>query len=118
VWASVVPVLPFIVLSLWFDPPDTRWRWMQADAWSWAAVAYLGWIATIAAYGMWTALLKRHPANRVAPFSLGVPAVGIAAGIGLLGERSSAWQWAGTALVVAALACVMFWRPRPRAAAQ
>lgn len=112
VWASAVPVLPFIGLSLWFDAPEARWRWLQADAWSWAAVAYLGWVATVAAYGMWTALLKRHPANRVAPFSLGVPAVGIAAGMGLLGEGASAWQWAGIALVVAALACVMFWRRR------
>lgn len=110
VWASAVPVLPFIALSLLFDPPATRWTWLQADAWSWAAVAYLGWIATIAAYGMWTALLKRHPANRVAPFSLGVPAVGLAAGMGLLGEVASPSQWAGVALVVAALACVMFWR--------
>lgn len=110
VWASAVPVLPFIALSLLFDPPATRWAWLQADAWSWAAVAYLGWIATIAAYGMWTALLKRHPANRVAPFSLGVPAVGLAAGMGLLGEVASPSQWAGVALVVAALACVMFWR--------
>jgi O-acetylserine/cysteine efflux transporter len=75
-------------------------------------VAYLGWVATITAYGLWTALLKRHPANRVAPFSLGVPAVGIAAGMGLLGEAVSGWQWAGIALVVAALACVMFWQPR------
>lgn len=112
VWASVVPVLPFVALCAWTDAPAERWRWLQADAWSWAAVAYLGWIATIAAYGMWTALLKRHAANRVAPFSLGVPAVGIAAGMGLLGERASAWQWAGIALVVAALACVMFWRRR------
>ena len=110
VWASAVPLLPFIGLSLVLDEPEARWRWLQADAWSWAAVAYLGWVATIAAYGMWTALLKRHPANRVAPFSLGVPAVGIAAGMGLLGEGASAWQWAGIALVVAALACVMFWR--------
>jgi len=112
VWASLVPVLPFVALSLWFDAPEVRWRWLQADAWSWAAVAYLGWIATIAAYGMWTALLKRHPANRVAPFSLGVPVVGIAAGMGLLGEAVSAWQWAGILLVVAALACVMLWRRR------
>ena len=110
VWASAAPVLPFFALSLCFDAPEARWRWLQADAWSWAAVAYLGWVATIAAYGMWTALLKRHPANRVAPFSLGVPAVGIAAGMGLLGEGASASQWAGIALVAAALACVMFWR--------
>jgi len=112
VWASLVPILPFVCLSLWFDAPETRWRWLEADAWSWAAVAYLGWVATIAAYGMWTALLKRHPANRVAPFSLGVPVVGIAAGMGLLGEAVSASQWAGIVLVVAALACVMFWRRR------
>jgi O-acetylserine/cysteine efflux transporter len=112
VWASVVPALSFIVLTLCFDTPEARWRWLQADAWSWAAVAYLGWVATIAAYGMWTTLLKRHPANRVAPFSLGVPAVGIAAGMGLLGESTSPWQWAGVVLVVAALACVMFWRRR------
>jgi O-acetylserine/cysteine efflux transporter len=112
VWASAVPVLPFIGLSLWFDAPEDRWRWLQADARSWAAVAYLGWVATVVAYGMWTSLLKRHPANRVAPFSLGVPAVGIAAGMGLLGEPVSAWQWAGIALVVAALACVMFWRQK------
>jgi len=110
VWASAVPVLPFIGLSLWLDAPQARWGWLQADAWSWLAVAYLGWVATIAAYGMWTALLKRHPANRVAPFSLGVPVVGIAAGMGLLGEAVSAWQWGGIVLVVAALACVMFWR--------
>jgi O-acetylserine/cysteine efflux transporter len=112
VWASLVPVLPFMALSLVFDAPEARWRWLEADAWSWAAVAYLGWVATIAAYGMWTALLKRHPANRVAPFSLGVPVVGIAAGMGLLGEAVSGWQWAGILLVVAALACVMFWRRR------
>lgn len=108
VWASLVPVLPFVALSWWLDAPQARWAWLQADAWSWAAVAYLGWMATIAAYGMWTALLKRHPANRVAPFSLGVPVVGIAAGVGLLGEVLTAWQWGGVLLVLAALACVMF----------
>jgi O-acetylserine/cysteine efflux transporter len=71
-------------------------------------VAYLGWIATIAAYAMWTGLRKRHPANRVAPFSLAVPVVGLGAGMLALGEVNTPWQWAGIALVVLALACVMF----------
>jgi O-acetylserine/cysteine efflux transporter len=107
VWASLVPIAPFVLLSLWFDPPASRWHWMDAAWSSWVAVAFLGWIATVAAYGMWTALLKRHPANRVAPFSLGVPVVGIAAGMLVLGETVSGWQWAGIVLVVAALACVL-----------
>ncbi|MEO7547374.1 MAG: EamA family transporter [Ramlibacter sp.] len=108
VWASVVPVVPFIALSLWLDPAAARWRWTAAPWTSWMAVAYLGWVATIAAYGMWTALLKKHPANRVAPFSLGVPVVGLSAGVLLLGETINGWQWAGIVLVVAALVCVMF----------
>jgi O-acetylserine/cysteine efflux transporter len=57
---------------------------------------------------MWTGLFQRHPANRVAPFSLGVPLVGLAAGMGLLGERIGAWQWAGIGFVAAALLAVMF----------
>ena len=56
---------------------------------------------------MWTGLLKRHPANRVAQFSLGVPVVGLTTGMLVLGEAITGWQWAGIALVVAALATVL-----------
>ncbi|HWI78083.1 MAG TPA: EamA family transporter [Ramlibacter sp.] len=108
VWSSVVPVLPFLALTFAFDDPSARWRWTSATWSQWLAVAYLGWMATIAAYGLWTSLLKRHPANRVAPFSLGTPVVGLAAGLLLLGETITLWQWAGIGFVIAALACVMF----------
>lgn len=110
-WSSLMPVLPFVALSLAFD--DGAARWLQADAWTalpglaWGSVAYLGWAATILGYGLWTGLLTRYPANRVAPFSLAVPVVGLSAGMLVLGESVSAWQWAGIAAVVAALACVV-----------
>jgi len=118
VWSSLVAVLPFAALSWAFDPEPMRWHWLDARGSSWAAVAYLGWAATILGYGLWTNLLKRHPANRVAPFSLGVPVVGLATGMLVLGEVVTPWQWAGVAFVVAALACVMLGglRPRPRQA--
>lgn len=116
VWSSLVPVVPFVLFSVLFDPmaatPQVAWsstaKWVSVPWTSWLAVAYLGWIATIWAYAMWTGLLKRHAANRVAPFSLGVPVVGLAAGMLALGETITPWQWAGIALVVAALVCVMF----------
>ena len=116
VWSSLVPIIPFLLLSFLFDStaamPEMSWRsaakWVSVPWTSWLAVACLGWIATIWAYAMWTGLLKRHPANRVAPFSLGVPVVGLMAGMLALNETITAWQWAGIAFVVAALVCVMF----------
>lgn len=113
VWTSLVPILPFVLLSLAFDPAGTRWDWSALSGAAWASLAYLGWFATILGYAMWTGLLKRHPANRVAPFSLAVPPVGIAAGMLALGDRITPWQWAGIALVVLSLALV-FLKPRLR----
>ena len=108
VWSSLVPIVPFIGLSLAFDEPATRWQWLHASPTALASLAYLGWMATILGYAMWTGLLKRHAVNRVAPFSLGVPVVGISSGMLVLGDVISAWQWGGIACIVAALLSVMF----------
>jgi len=108
VWCSLVPIIPFVLLSLAFDDPSTRWQWTAAPFTTWIAVAYLGWMATILGYAMWTRLLKRHPVNRVAPFSLGVPVVGISTGMLVLGDTITGWQWAGIALIVLSLVCTMF----------
>ena len=111
VWSSLVPVLPFVLLSAWTDAGAARW--LQMDAWAavplrtWLSLAYLGWAATVIGYGLWTRLLTHHPANRVAPFSLGVPVVGMAAGLLVLGETVTPWQWTGVACVLAALVCVV-----------
>ena len=119
VWSSLVPVLPFVLLSAATDPDAGRW--LQPAAWTalplvaWLSLAYLGWAATVLGYSLWTGLLKRHPANRVAPFSLGVPVVGMAAGLLVLGEVVTAWQWVGVACVVLALVCVVL---GPRLAAR
>lgn len=107
IWSGAVAIVPFIGLSWAFDAEAVRWQWLQARWSSWLSIAYLGWVATIVGYSLWTGLLKRHPANRVSPFGLGVPVVGLAAGMLVLGEVITPWQWGGIALTVAALACVM-----------
>lgn len=108
VWSSAVSILPFLLMSWSFDPPAAQANWSHAPWQGWLALAALGWLATSLAYGLWTGLLKRYPASRVAPFSLGVPLIGLTAGIFLLGEVVAPLQWAGAVLVFCALGCVLF----------
>lgn len=121
VWSCPAPILAFVALVAMTQPDAGRWlqlgSWQALPGVAWGSVAYLGWAATIVGYSLWTRLLTRHPANRVAPFSLGVPVVGLAAGLLVLGEVVTGWQWAGTAFVVAALVCVVLggqWAQRQR----
>ena len=107
VWCSGVPILPFLALSGWLDPSTAQANWLHAPWSAWLAIAFLGWIATDLGYGLWTRLLQRFPASRVAPFSLGVPLIGLGAGILFLGEQVRPLQWTGAALVLCALVCVV-----------
>jgi len=108
VWMSLVPILPFALMSWLFDAPEAHGQWRHASLAAWLGIAYLAWMATIAGYAMWTALLKRHAANRVAPFSLAVPLVGLLAGMLVLDEVVTPLQWAGSVLIVLALAVSTF----------
>ena len=107
VWSGLLSGIAFVFVSHLFDEPALRWQWTGAPLSHWLAVLYVGWIANVLGYWLWTVLLSRHPANRVAPFSLAIPVVGLLAGIALLGEQVSAWQWAGAAFVMSALIFVL-----------
>ncbi len=108
VW-SCVPAVPVLLLLSWvLDGSAAQSRWLTAGWAGWGAAAYLAALATVVAYVMWTKLLQSYAANRVAPFSLGVPVVGLTAGMVLLNEQVGAWQWAGIGCVALALAVTLF----------
>lgn len=101
VWSSLVPILPFFALAAWVDGPQAVGSQLAGfDGKAAFAVLYLGLLATLLAYTLWTRLLQRHPAGRVTPFSLLVPVVGLLAATYFLGERVAPWQWVGTAAVL------------------
>ncbi|MDR0260218.1 MAG: EamA family transporter [Comamonas sp.] len=112
-WGSLMPIIPFIGLSAWLDDGSVG-KWLHAETWlqipwlAWASIAYLGWVATIVGYGLWTKLIQRYSANRVAPFSLCVPVIGLTTGMLVLGETVTGWQWAGAVCVVLALVVVVW----------
>lgn len=107
VWSSVISALCLTVLSLLLDAPADRWRWTEAPAEVWLWVVYVSWIGNVVSFWLWASLLGRYAANRVAPFSFGVPVLGILAGTLILHETVTLWQWIGGALVMLALLVVL-----------
>ncbi len=109
VWASLVPPVPFFLLSYWMEGPQAMGDALAQFQWqSLAALVYLSWAATLFGYGVWTRMLSRYPANRVAPLSLLVPLVGLTTGWLLFGETLQVVHFAGGALLMVGLLLNLF----------
>jgi O-acetylserine/cysteine efflux transporter len=104
-WMSVVPPIPMLALSLLIEGPaaDLHSLTTITTPTGWLGLAGLAYIvvpATVVGAGLWTTLMRRHPAAVVAPFSLLVPVVGIAAAWLVLQERPTPVELAGAAAVI------------------
>jgi len=104
VWSSLVPVLPFTALALWQDGlAHTVQSLAGIGLREVFAVVFLALLATLAAYAMWTNLLKRYSAGRIVPLSLLIPVIGLWAALAAFGEMPAAGQWLGTGAVLLGL---------------
>lgn len=112
VWASLVPPLPFLGLSLLQEGPEAIVQALtHLTTGTLAAVAYLAWMATLLGYGLWTYLMSRYPTNRVAPFTLLVPLVGLTTGWLVFDETLGPLHWVGGALLMLGLLMNVFGQP-------
>ncbi len=104
VWSSLIPPVPLFLFALLLDSPQEISKALfSMDVISLFAILYLAYGATLFGFGLWSSLLSRHPASRVAPLSLLVPVVGLfTAGI-VLGEQLTPVQWWGCLLVIGGL---------------
>jgi O-acetylserine/cysteine efflux transporter len=103
-WSSAAPVLPFLALAVMADGWDAVAAMILGIGWGEAlSVLYLAVLATLLAYTLWTQLLTRHPAAKIAPFSLLVPVVGLWAASAAFDEHLRPLQWAGAGCVLAGL---------------
>ncbi|MCP3707373.1 EamA family transporter [Paraburkholderia sp. CNPSo 3274] len=109
VWASLVPPLPFLVLSYWLEGPQRIVAALSGIGMtSVGAIIYLAFVATLIGYSLWSRLLSKYPASQVAPFSLLVPIVGLASASLLLGEQLTAAEIGGAVLVMGGLGVNVF----------
>jgi O-acetylserine/cysteine efflux transporter len=119
VWSSLVPPLPLLALSLAFEGShEIRSAVANVGAGGLLALLYVVIVSTGFGFGAWTWLLRRHQASQVAPFTLLVPPVGIAAAWIALGQSPSAGELAGAAIILAGLALASSAVRIPRAAAR
>jgi O-acetylserine/cysteine efflux transporter len=115
VWSSMFAVPPLLLLSLTVEGWSAIVAGLgQADAATWAAVAWQAWGNTLFGYAAWGWLLARHPAATVTPLALLVPVFGMGASALCLGEPLPPWKLGAAALVMLGLALNLLW-PRWRA---
>ncbi|MYM63014.1 EamA family transporter [Pseudomaricurvus sp. HS19] len=106
-WSSLITGTLFTLCTLSIDGVAAQASWKNVSLTGWLSLLYLSLAASGVAYWLWAVLLTRHPASRVAPFSLGIPLVGLLAGIFILDEKVTNLQWIGSALVLSALVFVV-----------
>nr|WP_246308700.1 EamA family transporter [Kineosphaera limosa] len=119
-WMSVVPPVPLFLASWVFEGRERITDSLStslsvAAVPAWAGLAYTIVLATLVGSGLWVWLMARYPAGVVAPFSMLVPVVGIATAALVLGERPTALELLGGALVVGG---VLWGSRRAKAAAR
>lgn len=109
VWSSAAPVVPLFAAAVYLDGAEPTWTSIRTMGWTgWLSVAYLALFATMLAYSLWTSLLSRHGGARIAPFSLLVPIVGLAAAALAYDEHLLPLQWLGAAVVLLGLVANQF----------
>jgi O-acetylserine/cysteine efflux transporter len=99
-WLSLIPPLPALVVSYFYPGPGLFAAIAGAGWASLGAVLYLGLAATLIAYAIWGRLLTLYPTSVVAPFTLLVPVVGVAASALILGERFTMLRASGMGLIL------------------
>jgi O-acetylserine/cysteine efflux transporter len=116
-WSALVAPLPLLGLSFAFEGGgDIGHALAHASLKSIGGLAFVVVVASLFGFGSWAWLMRRHPASKVAPFSLLVPVFGIGSAWVLLGERPGALEIAGAVIVIGGLGLVSV-ALRPRAVA-
>lgn len=104
VWMSLVPLLPLALLSLSLEGGNSVSVLVGTVSWkTMAAVAYSAVLATVVVFAIWGRLLVKYSTGHVAPFFLLVPMLGLGLSALILGEKFSALQLSGSALIIGGL---------------
>jgi drug/metabolite transporter (DMT)-like permease len=100
-WQMAIGVLPLTLLPVFLDFPATHWSIAQA-----ALLFHVGAVATAFGFLLWIAVLRVLPAGTASLNMFAIPVIALASSALIFGERLSAGEWAGIALIGIGLAIV------------
>ncbi|RUR37747.1 DMT family transporter [Vreelandella populi] len=113
-WVALLAV-PQVAVGSWLFESG-QWQAIKEAGWvGWGAVFYTAVMSSIVAYGIWYALLRRHPVNRVVPMTLLVPVLAVGLGALLMDDSLGLHKLMGGGLVVAGIGLILirFRKRRP-----
>lgn len=100
-WSNLFAIPPLVAAALLVDGPDRVLGSIVHASWGgWMVVLWQALANALFGYSVWNWLLARHPASRIAPLALLVPAFGLGASAWYLSEPLQPWK------IIAALAIV------------
>lgn len=105
-------LLPFCLGSL------ARAEWRQVPFHAWAGLAYMVVFGSVVAYLIYTFALSILSASKAAAFAYLQPVMAVALGVWLLGERVTAGEFAGGALILLGVYLTERQRAKSRAAGE
>ncbi len=114
IWASLVPPVPMLALSLATEGHAPLATIASLSFRGWLAVAYVAFISTVVGFSIWGALLSRHPAASITPFALLIPVVGLSVAAIVLDETVAPGEAAAAVIVLAGLALAVLGPRRVR----
>lgn len=113
VWSGLVVPLPSLALAMIVDSPAV----VVESVLNLSLAAILSTLftavaASLVGYGIWNSLLARYPTSAIAPFTLLVPPIGIAAAWLVQGEQVTLTELVGGIVMLAGLATAVVQRKR------
>jgi O-acetylserine/cysteine efflux transporter len=114
VWASLYAAPPLILTSLLSEGPHRIGHaFAHLHAGPVIGLLYVVLLSTFVGMGAWVVLITKYPASAVAPYTLGVPPVGIVAALIANGEQMTALEVVGSLVVLAGLVAIVWPRRSP-----
>ena len=109
VWASLIPPVPMLALSLGIEgPQQIATSLAHLSGVSIAAMLFTAYLSTLFGFAVWNKMIAKYGASQVAPFSLLVPIFGLLSTALALGEQITPVKLAAGALVMVGLAMFVF----------